>query len=455
MTVTAIMIITVLILLNGIFVAAEFAIIAAPRTTLQRLASGGSPMARRLLRIAGDPRRQDQWVATAQLGITLASLGLGMYGEHMLAEWLFHQFEGEGMPTWLASHAVASVLAIAILTYFHIVVGEMVPKAIALQDPRRTSFALLFPMEVIRWILFPLVMALNGIGNALLRLFRLPVAGGAAPHSIQELRYVIAESRREGALDERESDVLRELIEFGGRTAAEILVPRVHIVAIPVRATREEVMELAAQPLHTYYPVYDETLDEIIGVVHVRDLATATRRGERFRLPVRRVPFVPHSAPLQKVLEQISSSHEQIVVVMDEHGGTAGILTIEDLFELVLGDLDEENRVPPITERPDGSYQVKGTVRLDEIGERIGMKLQDSRVDTLSGLVLAELGRPAKEGDTLEYAGLRIEVAETIGRGVLSAVIRRERRSEKTSQKPEARSQKKGRNQKAEDRRQK
>ena len=430
MTLTAIVIITLLILLNGIFVAAEFAIIAAPRTTLQRLASGGSPMARRLLRIAENPRRQDQWVATAQLGITLASLGLGMYGEHMLAEWLFHKFEGEGMPAWLASHAVASVLAIGILTYFHIVIGEMVPKAIALQDPRRTSFALLFPMEVIRWVLFPLVVALNGIGNAILRLFGLPVAGGAAPHSIQELRYVIAESRREGALDERKSEVLRELIEFGGRTAAEILVPRIHIVAIPVRATREDILELAARPLHTYYPVYDETLDEIIGVLHVRDLAAAVRRKGRFRLPVRRVPFIPHSAPLQKVLEQISASHEQIVVVMDEHGGTAGILTIEDLFELVLGDLDEENDTPAVTERPDGSYHVRGTVRLDEIGEQIGMRLEDPRVDTLSGLVLAELGRPAREGDSLLYAGLRIEVAETIGRGVLSAVIRRERRAE-------------------------
>ena len=435
MTAMAIVIITLLILLNGIFVAAEFAIIAAPRTTLQRLASGGSPMARRLLKIAENPRRQDQWVATAQLGITLASLGLGMYGEHILAEWLFQKFEGEGMPAWLASHAVASVLAVAILTYFHIVVGEMVPKAIALQDPRRTSFALLFPMEIIRWILFPFVIALNGIGNGILRIFGLPVAGGAAPHSVQELRYVIAESRREGELDEHESEVLRELIEFGGRTAEEILVPRVHVVAIPVRATREDVLDLAKAPLHTHYPVFDENLDEIIGIVHVRDLATAIRREGKFRLPVRRVPFVPHSAPLQKVLEQISASHEQIVVVMDEHGGTAGIVTIEDLFELVLGDLDEENRTPPVARRPDGSYQVNGTVRLDEIGEQIGMRLEDPRVDTLSGLVLAELGRPAKEGDTLEYAGLRIEVAETIGRGVRSAVIR-------TSQKPEARSQK-------------
>jgi CBS domain containing-hemolysin-like protein len=424
-TATAIAIIAVLILLNGIFVAAEFAIIAAPRATLRRLASGGSPFAVRLLRIADDPRRQDQWVATAQLGITLASLGLGMYGEHILAEWIFGHMEGAGRPGWLASHALASVLAVTILTYFHIVIGEMVPKAIALQDPQRTSFALLVPMEVGRLILFPLVAALNGLGNGILRVFRLDISSGAAPHSIQELRYVIAESAREGALDEHESEVLRELIDFGDRTAAEILVPRVHIVAVPVRAGREDIEALSREPLHTYYPVYDETLDEIIGVVHIRDLAAAMRREGSFRLPVRRVPFVPHSAPLQRVLEQMSSSHEQIVVVMDEHGGTAGIVTSEDLFELLLGDLDEENRTPPITERPDGSLLVRGTVRLDEIGERLGMSLEDGRIDTLSGLVLAELGRPAREGDSLRYAGLRIEVAETIGRGVLSAVISR------------------------------
>ncbi|HUP47953.1 MAG TPA: hemolysin family protein [Thermoanaerobaculia bacterium] len=425
MTAIAITIIALLILLNGIFVAAEFAIIAAPRTTLQRLAAGGSPFAVRLLRIAEDPRRQDQWVATAQLGITLASLGLGMYGEHLLAAWLFQQLAGGGWPAWLASHAFASVLSVTILTYFHIVVGEMVPKAIALQDPRRTSFALLVPMEVVRLLLFPLVAALNGVGNGILRMFRLDVSKGAAPHSIQELRYVIAESRREGALDEHESEVLRELIEFGDRAAAEILVPRVHIVAIPVRATREDIQALSAKPRHTYYPVFDETLDEIIGIVHIRDLATALRRQGRFRLPVRRVPFVPHSASLQRVLEQMSSSQEQIVVVMDEHGGTAGIVTIEDLFELVLGDLDEENRTPPIMKRQDGSLLVRGTVRLDEIGERLGIRLEDARVDTLSGLVLAELGRPAKEGDSLRYRDLRIEVAETIGRGVLSAVISR------------------------------
>ena len=379
-------------------------------------------MASRLLAIVENPRRQDQWVATAQLGITLASLGLGMYGEHALAEWLFAKFDS-GWPAWVASHAFASVLSITILTYFHIVVGEMVPKAIALQDPRRTSFALLFPMEGIRLILFPLVAALNGVGNTVLRIFRFDVSTGVSPHSIQELRYVIAESRREGELDEHEGDVLRELIEFGDRTAEEILVPRVHIVAIPVRATREDVIELVAGPRHTYYPVIDESLDEIIGIVHIRDLATAVRREGRFRLPVRRVPFVPHSAPLQTVLEQMSASHEQIVVVMDEHGGTAGMVTIEDLFELVLGDLDEENRPPPIAQRPDGSLLVRGTVRLDEIGDRLGIALEDPRVDTLSGLVLAELGRPAKEGDSLRYRDLEIEVAETIGRGVLTAVI--------------------------------
>ena len=425
MTITAVLIIIVLIALNGIFVAAEFAVIAAPRTTLQRMSGKGSTLAARLLAIIDSPRRQDQWVATAQLGITAASLGLGMYGEHVLAAWLYDRIGGSGWPDWLATHAFASVLAVTILTYFHIVVGEMVPKAIALQNPQRTSLALLVPMELIRLVVYPLVAALNGVGNSILRVFKLDISSGAAPHSIQEIRYVIAESGREGALDEQESEVLRELIEFGERTASEILVPRVHVIAVPVRATREDIEELTKKPLHTYYPVYDDTLDEIIGIVHVRDLATAMRRRGRFRLPVRRVPFIPHSATLQKVLEQMSSSHEQIVVVMDEHGGTAGILTIEDLFELLLGDLDEENRTPPIAERADGSLMVRGTVRLDEIGEHLDMKLEDPRVDTLSGLVLVELGRPAREGDSLHYAGLRIEVAETLGRGVLTAVIGR------------------------------
>ncbi len=227
-------IVTVLILLNGLFVAAEFAIVGAPRATINRLAHGGNRWARLVKRILDDAREQDRFIATAQLGITLASLGLGMYGEHLLAEWLAEQFEHWGWGRWIAAHTLGSITAIAFLTYFHIVVGEMVPKSLALSRADRTVLWIAPVMRLIQFVFYPLVVLLNGLGNGTLRLMgvRRQVGAAESVRTPDELAYIVRESQAGGMLRRASATMVQELLEFSELTAGQVMVPRVRVVPL-------------------------------------------------------------------------------------------------------------------------------------------------------------------------------------------------------------------------------
>src|SRR3990170_7115440 len=224
---TALLIITALILLNGIFVAAEFAIVGAPRAAIERRAATGNRLARAVQRVLEDTRAQDRYIATAQLGITLASLGLGMYGEHVVADAIYHALGASGAPAWIISHGFASVLAISILTYFHIVVGEMVPKSLALQQAERLACWITPPMLWTKNVLFPFVIALNGLGNMLLKAFGVNRQAQNAEqyYTPEELQLIVQESGELGALRSESSDMLQELFEFGDLNASQVMVP--------------------------------------------------------------------------------------------------------------------------------------------------------------------------------------------------------------------------------------
>src|SRR5688500_6505702 len=229
-------IITVLILLNGLFVAAEFAIVGAPRAAIDARAAQGDRLARRVQSVLRDTQLQDRYIATAQLGITLASLGLGMYGEHVLADAIFHAIETWGAPAWLLSHGLASVVAIVVLTYFHIVIGEMVPKSLALQQAEQLACWITPPMLWTKNLLYPFVVTLNGLGNVLLRTVGVNrrVQNAEHYHTPEELQLIVQESEELGALRADSSQMLQELFEFGDLTAGQVMVPRVRIVGIPV-----------------------------------------------------------------------------------------------------------------------------------------------------------------------------------------------------------------------------
>lgn len=423
-------VIIALIALNGLFVAAEFALVGAPRVSIARLAARGHRAARLVSRIIRDPRRQDRYIATAQVGITAASLGLGMYGEHHIADWLSPAFEFIGSDRWIAAHSVASIAAVAILTYFHIVLGEMVPKSLALQSAEKTALWISAPMRSIQYVLFPAVIALNSTGNTVLRLLGIRRETSVSEyHSPEEIEYLVEESEALGLLPAETGRMLKHIFDFGDRNAEEVMVPRVRIAGIPVGAGSKELREVIRASRHTRYPVFEGDLDHIVGSVHIKDVVGLLRADRGLgQADVRPVPYVPETAGLDTVLAVMQKAHNQMVVIMDEHGGTAGLVTSEDLFEELVGEIEENlvRDLDVIIER-DGAVLSRGTVRLDELGETIGRDLGHEEVDTVSGLVLSLLDRPPAAGDTVEYVGLLFEVVSVEGLGVNSCRVRETR----------------------------
>ena len=425
MTAVDVGIIALLILLNGVFVAAEFAVVGAPRPAIDRLARQGHRRARLVQRLLRDPREQDRAIATAQLGITLASLGLGMYGEHLLAQWIVVRLEMIGATGWAAAHGIASVMAVTVLTYFHIVLGEMVPKSLALQRARNTVLAIAPLLRLTQLAMYPLVLALNGMGNALLRLVGVRrSAGGAEQHrTLEELAIMVRESARGGLIRRENARVVSELLEFSELLAGQAMVPRVHVVGLPLGAGSAEIAKALTASPHTRYPVYQGSLDRILGMVHVKDLLSCLPECRPLsETDLHPVPHLPETARLDEVLRAMRRQGE-MAVIMDEHGGTAGIVTVEDLFEEVVGEFGEDREArPEVWRDAEGRLHVSGTTRLSEVGDALGVALEHPEVDSTSGLILAQLGRPPRVGDTVEYDDVRFVVTRIEGLGIREAL---------------------------------
>lgn len=427
--VVPIVVILGLIVLNGVFVAAEFAIVGVTPVEVERSVRRGNRMAHLVRWIIEDVRRQDRFIATAQLGITAASLGLGMYGEHVVAHWIAGVLNGWGVGRWIAAHSVATVLSVTILTYLHIVIGEMVPKTLALQRARDTAFAIAPVIRVVQLATYPLVVALNGIGNALLRAAGIERSAHGAEHfrTPEEIAFIVRESQAGGLLREDAANVLSELLELGDRTAEEVMVPRVRVAAIAVDAPDGAIAELFRRAPHARYPIYDGDIDHIIGVVHVKDLLRNNVRGDaRSRARIRPVAFLPQTASVDDILAAMRQTRSQLVVVMDEHGGTAGVATLEDLFEEVVGEYtDDVAEAPEIYADEQGRLHARGTARLDEVAEALGVVLEFDEADTVSGVVLALLKRPPEVGDRVLLDEAAFEVTATYGRGVDECIVYR------------------------------
>jgi CBS domain containing-hemolysin-like protein len=419
-------IIAFLVLANGLFVAAEFAIVGAPRASIEHQASQGGHLAQRVLYVLEDPLRQDRYIATTQIGISVASLGLGMYGEHWLADQIQPWFIRLETLGWIAAHTVASIAAVAMLTYLHIVIGEMVPKALALQRADKTALYVSPLIRGLQHAIFPLVVGLNAVGNRLLRLAGIErrEVERERYHTAAELEFIVQESQEGGLLRGESGQILRDLFAFGDRTAGEVMVPRVLLAGIPVGAEPDELRAIVRAHAHTRYPVYSGDLDNIIGSLHIKEILRHLVSNQPIAArDARALPYVPGPAHLDEVLAAMRRYRAQMAVVMDQHGGTAGLVTIEDLFEEVVGEIDEGRVGRPIVRESDGRVRVRGTVRLDEAGNALGRSLEHEKVTTISGLVLLLLNRPASTGDVVTWRNVRIEVVSAAGRGVGEAVL--------------------------------
>jgi CBS domain containing-hemolysin-like protein len=412
------LVILALVVLNGLYVAAEFAIIGVRRTQLEPLAERGHAGARRVLGILSDPRRQDRYIATAQLGITLASLGLGMYGEPQIAHFIEPYLAlALGLPeTGALVTAAGYVLGVGALTYLHIVVGEMIPKSLALTEPVKTALRILTPMRLTSAALGWPVHGLNAIGGFLLRLFRVPPAGPHAHlHSTEELEILVDESAAQGMVKPAERDLVHNIFDFGELSVGDVMTPRPQIEALALDTPLPDVLAQAAASAHSRFLVYERDLDNILGALYLRDLLRQQVRGKGqfdLRLLLRPVLAVPEHYPVIKVLTAFRHKRSHLAIVIDEFGGTAGLVTLEDLVEDVMGAVgDEFDQAAALIQRqPDGSVRIDGLTHIDDVNTLLGLDLRDKNYHTIAGLVLGKLGRMARVGDVVETGGVRLKV---------------------------------------------
>ena len=401
-----------LIALNAVCVCSEFALISAPRATLDQQPAHLRFFARRVHDVITNPIKQDRYVATSQVGITIASLGLGMFGEHAIAQWLVHlaQLMHLELPPALV-HSVSGIAAIGSLTYMHIVFGEMIPKALALKFSVYAAMAVILPMTLSLFVAYPIVRTLNAISNAVLSLFGMRRGTVSFEgYTVDEIQLLVKDSEAAGFLDPHTKDVVRELVDFSRLSAHDIMIPRTHIHALPLGAETQELRECVSASLHTRYPVYQETLDEIVGYIHVKDVLYLLNAREPLTDKyLHKVPFVPETTSLDGVFATIKQEGIQMVVIIDEFGGTSGILTLADLFSEVIT-ADQVVDMPGADGQESRDRVLTGMTRVDTLNQMFGVHISHEHVSTVNGIIQEKLQRAAQVGDILEIDDLLFEV---------------------------------------------
>lgn len=417
-----------LILMNGLFVAAEFAIVGSNRTRVEGMAENGSRSARYVRRVLSSPSNQDRYIAIAQLGITLATIGLGMYGEPAIAGWLYGPLEAWlGIGTAL-SHTIGTILAVSVMTYFHVVIGEMIPKALALQSPEGTAVKISPAMRLVGVVFRPAVFLLNGVAVFLLKLLGVPAADESSRfHSPRELEHLVEESHEGGTLDEGQRRMIANIFDFSEREVRQVMTPRTRVSGLPLSGVPDEIERSIQRSKYSRLPVYEGDLDNIVGILHVKDFIKWRLRNlsgdpaaEKFDFDslLRRAPRLPEHAPADRLLKAFKQLRVHMAVVTDEYGGTAGIVTMEDLIEEVVGEVHNEfdpSEEQEIKTLDDGSVIAEGQVLLEQINDRCGTDLASGEFDTVAGLMIQTLDRPPREGDVVETNGSRLEAVEVEG----------------------------------------
>jgi CBS domain containing-hemolysin-like protein len=408
----SVLIVLFLILANGFFVAAEFALVSVRSTRIEQLAAEGSLTARMVLRAQKDPNR---FISAAQLGITVASLLLGWIGEETFAR-LFEGPLSVVIPhewVWISSHGLASILAIVLITFLHISIGEQVPKMLALQRSESVIMFTTPPTDVVARVFRPFIAVLYGFTNLVLRLMRLEFqAEDHALHSPEELRLLVGRSARAGLLSPVERQLVERAFAFSDMTAEEVMVPRTEVVAISVDSSMPEVIRTLRRYRHSRFPVYEGTIDNVIGVMSAKDLvglrsdahSQQTVLSAGLRRLLRPPVLVPEGAEASEVLARMKAARQPLAVVLDEYGGTTGIVTLKNLVARLLGDVGDEY-APAAQELRllgDGSVVADGLMLIEDVNEQLVTHFDASEVDTLGGLVFTRLGRRPRVGDDVD-----------------------------------------------------
>ena len=407
-----IVVVLLLVLGNAIFVAAEYALVTARRSRLQELVDQGRAGARRALELMDNPVR---FISTVQVGITIAGIAMGAIGQPLVQEWF----------TFVESDTVAFLIAFFFLTFLSVSLGELVPKAIALQRAERLAIALARPIDMLGRIAYPLVWLLQTSSNAVVRLFGIePAPTGVVVQTREDIRAFIAEAGVTGAVEGVEQEVLYRAFKFAEKEAHDVMVHRPEVVAISVDLPARECLAAVVDSPFTRYPAYKDSLDQIVGILHVRDLFKALyERGvdnvviaDLLRKPY----FVPETKDLAALLAEFRAQNQHMAIVVDEYGSMQGIVTLEDLLEEIVGEIEDEYDLPDESlERIDEhTIRVHGTFPIDDFNEQFGVEMPDEDYHTLAGFVFGQLGRAPEAGDEITWNGLKFDVIEVDGQRI-------------------------------------
>jgi CBS domain containing-hemolysin-like protein len=405
---------------NAFFVAAEYGLVTVRRTRMQELDAQGSRGARRVLRLLEQPPR---FISAIQLGVTLSSLALGAIGEPVVSRLLERPLDllPESWHTSVAT-TISVILAFTILTYFHVVMGEIVPKSFTLQHPERVAVVAAGPIGAFYVIFRPFIWVLVRTSGAVLGWFGVTASSGITlVHSEEELKMLVTASREKGVLEEEEQEMLHKVFEFADKDAVDVMVPRPDVVAVPVDLPVQDVLALVLSNPFTRYPVFEGDLDDVVGVLHVRDLfSTLHERGlesTNLRMILREAIMVPETKPLDELLAEFQRTSNHLAIVVDEYGSVEGLVTLEDLLEEIVGEIGDEFDLPDagVLRIGRGRVRLVGSFPIEEFHERFGKSLPVDDYHTIGGFVFGELGRVPRVGDTVAFDGARFEVSAIDG----------------------------------------
>lgn len=407
-------VIALLISLNALYVAAEFATISSRRARLQTLANEGSSSAKQLLPYVEDPERLDRYIAACQVGITLSSLIVGFYGQAQLTPYI-----GFGLST-----AVTAVLVLILLTALQVIFGELIPKSVAMRYPERfallTARPLIWSLKVLR----PLISLFNGSAFVLMRMFGLELGKGTHAHSPEELEFIFRESAQGGYLDHEEKEMLENVLRFETRLARQIMVPRVRMVSVDVTRKPGELLKELVETPHMRFPVYEGSVDNIIGVLNLKDLFAyaQTTPNRSFRSIIRDVPILPETNTVNEVWDELKRRQSHMAVLFDEYGGVVGMVTLEDIIEEIVGEVqDEFDSEDKRIERRGDKIFLRGDVLIATLNRKFLLSLPENEADTVGGMMFEELEHTPEVGDRITLNDLTFEV-EAVNEGAASQI---------------------------------
>jgi len=412
-----IIVVLLLVLGSAVFVAAEYALITARRARLEERAMGGNRGARAALRLMDEPVR---FISSTQLGITIFAILVGAIGEPLISDLMQPPL----------SNTVAFVISFALLTYFSVVLGELVPKAVALQRAEALAMVLAVPLDFLGRIAHPIVWVLQVSANAVLRVLRVnPAPAGMIAYTRDDIRLSVAAAEDHGELEQAEEEMLYKVFDFASKEVSAVMVPRPDVVGISADMPPEEALRAVVDSPFTRYPVYRGTLDDIVGILHVRDLFGAMHdlgiASVELESIVRPAYVVPETKDLAALLADFRREKQHLAIVIDEYGDTEGIVTLEDLLEEIVGDIEDEFDLPDTSiERVDETHiRIDGTYTIDDFNEEFGTELEQEDFNTMAGLVFGELGRAPEVGDEVRTDGLCLRVLELDGSRILKLEV--------------------------------